>query len=297
MSNMKFNYDSARSEKARIGIKFSKIHIILLVVTTFLLLIFGAFLLIIGLAFGWALIGISVMPAMVVEWYNGELHYQPIVQEPKTIDDVLSNDILGMLSRNPTPLEIARIVGNVSGGQFFVVRFGISNNFLQDFASDNKNDMKKVWQEAWNIRSQTNSANISAAILTVALIRCASNYRTLLNHLQLNADDLIYGIKWYDYLVSIINKHPSEVTGVNPTSRTEMIIAIQNQAMMLELQNDVTFMYQSLTESCKLSNQYIHKTTTVDEVLNLMELATHYSENGLVTAESVRRIRHTPVSV
>lgn len=207
MSDLKFNYKSVRSEKARIGVQLNRNRLILLKTAMVGLLIVGISLITFGSAIGWALIGLSVVPAMIVEWYNGELHHQAAIKKPKTIDDVLSSDVLGRLSKNPTPREVAGIISEVSGGRFFTARFGIGPIFLQELASDNQDDMQKIWQEAWNLYGQTGSNNISAAILVVALVRCAPGYQTLISHLQLDENDLIHGIEWHNHLRDLIDRH------------------------------------------------------------------------------------------
>lgn len=207
MKDLKLNYKSARSEKARISVMLDQTWLIILSIIMILLLISGIALIVFGSAIGWALIGFSAIPAMVVEWYNGELHHMLPTKKPQSVDDILSADILGQLSKKPTPLEVARLVGTVSGGQFFSVRFGIGNRFLQELASDNESDMQAVWQEAWKLRDQTGSKNMSAAVLVSALIQCAPNHETLLSHLQLDMDDLLHGIEWYNHLRGLIDQN------------------------------------------------------------------------------------------
>ena len=216
MNDLKFNFNSVRSQKARISVKFSSISIVILSVTTVLLLVLGFALIMISSAVGWVIIGLSTVPVMIVEWYKGELHHMAISNKPQSIDDILSADILGRLPKVPSPRDIARIVGEVIGGQFFAARFGISNKFLQELSSDNINDIQKVWQEAWNLREQTNSKNMSAAVLVVAIIRIAPNSQSLLSHLQLDMDDLLLGIEWYNHLRGLIDqsKKPRRTGGI-----------------------------------------------------------------------------------
>jgi len=211
MDNIKFNYKSIRSEKARIGIKFSKNLILVLSVLAVVIAGLGIFCIIIKLPLGWALIGFSAIPAILIEWYEGELHHLAVSKDFKSIDDILSGELLGKMSKEPTPREIAGLVGTVSSGQFFGVRFGISSSFLQQLSTDNKDDMQAVWQEAISLRNQTVSKNISAAILVVALLKCTDNYQMLLSHLQLDVDDLVRGIKWYDHLRDLIEIHRAPV--------------------------------------------------------------------------------------
>lgn len=207
MGDLKLNYRSVRSEKARISVIFDRTWIWTLTATVLLLLALGIALLIFKSPIGWLFIGLSAIPIMVIEWYNGELHHMVIAKKPKSIDDILSADILGRLSKSPTPSEVAKIVGQVTGGQFFSARFGIGSGFLQQLTSDDKADMQAVWQEAWELRDQTNSKNMSAAVLTVALINCAPNSESLLSHLQLDSDDLLRGIEWYNHLRGLIDQY------------------------------------------------------------------------------------------
>lgn len=204
IDDLKIHRHSIRTGKARIAVKFDKLWLAVLIICAILLAMSGICLLLAKSAMGWALFGISTVPWMIVEWYKGELHHLAVSKNPKSIDDILSGEILGRLSKTPTPREVAGVVSAIPGGQFFSVRFGIGAKFLQEMTSDNKDDMQKVWQEAVNLREQTGSKNISAAIMTVALIRSAPNYENLINHLQLDDEDLIHGIEWYHHLRGLI---------------------------------------------------------------------------------------------
>ena len=207
MKDLKFNYSSPRADKARIGAKFSQVWLTILLAIMLSLLISGIILVIFGSAAGWLLIGFSVIPAMTVEWYKGELHHLAVNQNPQSVDDLLSGEVLGLLSKQPTPREVANVVSSLPGGYFFAGRFGIGSRFLQEITSENGADMQTVWQNAWDLRDQTKSKNISAAILVVALINSTPNYQTLISHLQLDTDGLLRGIEWYNHLRNLVEQH------------------------------------------------------------------------------------------
>lgn len=207
MSDISFNYTSTRSEKARISILFTKNKINLLYVAFLTMIILGFILIFREFPVGWSFVGFSIVSVMIIEWYNGELRHLKTLKNPKNIDDVLSCEILGRISKNPTPREIAKIIGIVPGGHFFAIRFGISNSFLCEFVSNDKDDMKEIWQESWKIMKNTKNQKISSAILLTAIIKSTPNSINLLNHLQLDEDDLISGIKWYDHLHDLIELH------------------------------------------------------------------------------------------
>jgi len=481
MDEIKFNFRSMRSEKSRISVGISHVWLTSLPIIMIALVLVGFTLLALESSWGWGMIGLSIIPAMIIEWYDGELKYLPISAKPKCIDDVLSCTVLGRLSYRPTPREVALIVSKLPGGQFLSVRFGVGSQFLQILTSENTSDMQQVWQEAWKLREQTGSKNVSAVILVVALIKCAPNYQALLSHLQLDIEDLIYGINWYNHLRDLINQHrtprrtgglardwsfgwtpllsrfgqnisqqvssrgalslklaahndsldqlinifskngrqnavlvgasgvgkteivnafASKIIGndpgissglrfrqvfvldssaliaaapgrgeierlipmilgeaysaknviicldnaqlffedgigsvdvsnvflpflnagrlkiiltmdeqkflqigrrnpelvnvlnrimVAPTTRSETIAIMQDRSIMMEFQNDVTYMYQSLAEAYRLGDRYVHDLSMPGKALSLLESAAHYSENGIVTAKSVQQ--------
>lgn len=216
MADVAFNYRSHRAEKARISVGIANIWLRLLVAIALLLLIAGVSLVVIQIAAGWAVMGLSIIPAMVYEWYKGELYHLANADNPKSVDDVLSGEILGRLSRNPTPYELATIIGQIAGGQFFGARFGLGTRFLQEISSKDSADMQAVWNQAFAIRAKTSSRNISAAVLVVALIQSIPRFETLLNRLQLDSQDLLDGIYWYNHLRTLIetNRIPRRTGGI-----------------------------------------------------------------------------------
>lgn len=216
MSKINFEYNSIRSEKARIAVKLNDFIINLLSIMSVILALSGIFLIIYKIPLGWSLIGFSVIPAMIVEWYKGELHHIKVSKTINSMDDILSGTVLGHLSANPSPREVATIVSVLPGGYFFAARFGIGAKFLQEISSNNPDDMQLVWDEAVKLLSITDSKNVSDAILMTALIKCGPNYQSILNHLQLDYSDLIKGIEWYNYLRYLIEQHrqPKKTGGI-----------------------------------------------------------------------------------
>lgn len=211
-----FNYRSGRSEKARIGTSLTKMWLALLTVFMAILLLAGAAFLALAWPLGWALIGFAVVPAMIIEWQHGELRNLAALPNPVAIDDILSGDVLGKLSPIPTPYEVATIIGQVQGGQFFGARFGIGSRFLQEIASKDASAIEGLWQEAKTIQQQTNSQVVSAGVLLVALVRIYPHSETLLAHLQLSDDDLLQGILWHNHIRQLVAHYntPKRTGGV-----------------------------------------------------------------------------------
>jgi len=207
-----FKPQSHRARLARFGHILSA-WVLPLQVLTVVLLILGIVLIVIGSAFGWIFIGLSAIPAMIGEWYVRELKEVPRTKNGTRVDDLIDSEILGLLPSQPSPQNIAAIVGKVNGGFFFAARFGVGGSFLEQLVSTNRDDTTAVWNEALAIAS-TVGGRISAGVLVLALFRQIQNKETLLGHLQLEEADLVSGIQWYHRLEDLIALH----TGKNQRS-------------------------------------------------------------------------------
>jgi len=200
------NYGSSRAQKARIGKVLGGKARRMLIVCGALLALTGIGLLVVAYAIGWALLGLALIPYMIVQWYDGELK-QLAPGKGDTIDALLNGDILAKLSANPSPKDIATAIGTVNDGLFFAARFGISAGFMQDIASETKEQTKDIWQEALKIREQTGGETVTAGALALALLRHFPNYEALLAHVHLEDDDIIKGILWQRHIKTLFAEH------------------------------------------------------------------------------------------
>jgi ATP-dependent Clp protease ATP-binding subunit ClpC len=210
-----FNHKSPRAVKARLGHALSP-WALTLEISVVVLILGGLALVGLGVAVGWASIGLAAIPAMIVEWYKYELRDVPIIKGGKQIDDLLDGEVLGILADQMTPQQIAMLLSKTNGGLFFSVRFGLSGGFLQQVVSANRDDTKALFQEALHIAEQT-GGRITAGVLMLAMVRQLPGKDTLLGHLQLNEDDLLRGINWYHHLRDLIDtttKKPTKPGGV-----------------------------------------------------------------------------------
>jgi ATP-dependent Clp protease ATP-binding subunit ClpC len=216
MEPVTFNYGASRAQKARFGVGIGGIWCRLLPVLVILLVLAGVALLFIEASIGWALLGLSAVPLMLWQWYEHDLDDLPLSKNPRTIDDLLSSDVLGQLGKNPTPRQIATAVGRVQSGQFFGARFGITAKFLQDIASEDAAVTPVVWQEAIAVRNQVGLEKITGGVLLVAIVRSFPDHESLLAHIQIDTDDLILGIRWHQHIRDLVahSNRPRRTGGI-----------------------------------------------------------------------------------
>ncbi len=204
MEGIVFHGQSKRAKEARIGKALKGTWQMLLLIFAVAFFLGGVALLAGDISLGWLVLGIAALPYMGYEWYKNYLERLPVAKTPRTVDDQLAADILGHLPENPTPRDIALAVGQTTGGQFFGVRFGVTPRLLQELAADDPATMPQIWQEALRLKDATQSNEINAGMLLVAVVRAFPEYEGILAHLKLDYDDLISGIRWQQHIYSLI---------------------------------------------------------------------------------------------
>jgi ATP-dependent Clp protease ATP-binding subunit ClpC len=210
-----FNWHSRRAQYARLGKALSP-WIFPFELSVVVLIILGIVAVAVGLAFGWALIGIAAIPAMIVEWYKYELREVAIDRSAKSVDALMDGELLALLPQQPSPKDIALALMQVNGGLFFEVRFGVGGGFLKEVSSDNREETTAIFEEALRIAEQV-GGRMSPGVVILAMVRQLSARQTLLGHLQLEEDDLVRGIQWYHHLSDLIEtskKRPKQAGGI-----------------------------------------------------------------------------------
>lgn len=76
---------------------------------------------------------------------------------------------------------------------------------------------------------------------------------------------------------------------IHQADEDETLAVMRDQLILTEFQHKVTYTYQSLEESYRLSERYIHDLAMPGRALKLMEAAAGYPEDGFITAQSVQK--------
>ena len=205
--DMNLDYHAPRAAKARISRQLDAFWRRLLSILAILLLVGGFAMVAVGLSVGWLIASLSVLPAMVVEWWNGELKQLLPSKSEKSISDVLNGSVLGQLKANPTPADIATAVGKVNGGQFFGARFGVTASLLQDLAGSEGVTTESIFKTAVELRDQLNMREVTPGLLVASLIKQFPGHESLLAGGHLSFDDIISGVRWQEHLNELIASH------------------------------------------------------------------------------------------
>ena len=182
----------------------------------FIALLFGGIALIyFKESIGWILIGFSAWPAMLIYWIKNALADTPI-SKSGNFTDLISEDLLLLLSANITPADLTKVLTKTRSGAFLMARFGLPIPFFDQLANFLPTSTEPIYEAAHHIREATNSEEITGAILATAIISSVPNYELLLNQFQLTMSDLYQGIIWFNYLNGLVKdtKKPVRSGGI-----------------------------------------------------------------------------------
>ena len=200
------NYGSLRAKKARFAAHFGSVWHAVVALLAAALFLAGLWVLLEHGAIGWVLIGFSGPLMMITVWWQGDLKQMAISAKSQTLDDVMAADLLGRLPAQPTPKDIAEVVGRTRAGQFLAVRLGITPNFLSNIASEDRAMTDDIWRSAVKIWRETDSPKITGAVVAAAIIEQFPAYDALLANMRIELNDVKECIRWYERIKDLIEQ-------------------------------------------------------------------------------------------
>ena len=199
-----FDPRSPRVHKARQKHIFHTPPFLALMLVLFIALLTGGIaLLYLQYAISWTLLGFSVLPAMLIFWAQTALATIPPGHSDH-FTDIISEDLLLLLSSHTTPADFAQILPKTPSGVFLMTRFGLSVPFFTELSGFLPPTTEPIYRTARAIREATQSEEITGAVLAVAIIANFPHYDSLLAQLQLTMDDLYQGVIWFNHLSGMV---------------------------------------------------------------------------------------------
>lgn len=130
--------------------------------------------------------------------------------------DLISEDLLLLLNDKMTPANLIEVLPKSNSASFLMARFCLPPSLFQQVSQYLPATTEPIYDKAKQIREKTDSAEITGAVLAVAIIESLPSFEQLLSQLKLNPSDLYQGITWYNYLNGIIEsgKKPVHSGGI-----------------------------------------------------------------------------------
>ncbi len=263
-----FHYFSARAKKARFSRLFKSGFSRAFALTISLVLLVSGLSLLIFMRepAGWLLFAPIAPIFMLCFWNKHELYPLPNAS-PENLMNIMSRDCLARMPRDPTPLDIVRTAMKTRSGIFVSNRFLLSSGLLESIAKELPAGSSSIFESALKIRNETNSEQITGAILITAIIEAHEKHEDILRELKLTVKDLRQGTIWFNYLNGMVKdaKKPRHTGGIG---------------------RDLTFGYTPLLSrfSINISAQREHASRTQlhqgDRVEILEKMVSLLSKNG-----------------
>lgn len=212
-----FEYNSIRAKKARFSRVFHYAPMrALLWILIFALGISGlALILVFRNSLGFLLVSLVFPFLMLRFWNKNELYPLPI-EKPETFTNILSRDCLCRLKNNSSPENILNAAAETRSGIFFMNHFLMGKKPLMSIAKDLEKNSSEIFEHAIEIRNETNSEQITGAILIVSIIESHPSHEIILRRMKLEPKDLRQGIIWFNYLNGIVKdaRKPRHTGGI-----------------------------------------------------------------------------------
>ena len=200
----KFDYNSVRAREARLSKAFDgKAQNILTDFLIFASFSFGVVMILTHLSLGWLFVGLGIAMLVFTIWLRVELRHLPNRKEENAYD-IISRDLLALLPKELTPLEIANAVTKTRSGIFMVNRYGLLPDYLNIIASNTTATIDQIFDKAFEIREITKSEHVSGAVLMLALVETYQGAEKFISALKLDVDDLRDGVNWFNYISGMI---------------------------------------------------------------------------------------------
>ncbi len=205
--DIEIHHHDIRAIKARTAVYLGGVWRQILAVAMVIFVLVGTGCLVIGESVGWLIFGLAALPAMMVEWFDGELTQLAPARKQESVTDILDGTILGRLPKQYTAQDIVSALSHTREGMFLSARFGITAGLLTNVTEHSNPTTESVWKEALELREQLHAAMITPGMVAVALLTQYAEYETLLAKINITKADVVDGIKWFAHLDDLVKKH------------------------------------------------------------------------------------------
>lgn len=201
------NTSSPRSKKARFSLIFDSQALrwsfwlmIFLCISAFVYLVFVS-----GNSIGYLLFIPSGFLIVPLVWYYGELHDLK-ADSTTDLSGRLERKLLAKIPHDAKPADLAKVLSKQSGGFFFANRFAIGSDFF-DATTQYISSSEIIWQKSVELATSLEIEIIDSAMLAGAIIMSIPNTSQVLATHDLDVEDIIDGIKWYEHIQHTITVH------------------------------------------------------------------------------------------
>lgn len=201
----RLNLQSFRAEQARFYRRYGRIVGLMSLVLAAVLAALGLVLLLNASALGWLVLSLGAW--LLTPWFWVRLCLKPLpaTRHPQRLDDILSGEVLSVLTPQTDPQQLVHQLAVTAGGRFMTNRLGIDWSQVISVTPVETELMTSVWDEALNIWSHISDhgETIEAIIVLAAIVRLNPGTNNILNSLRIDNDDVYMVAAWFEHIGSL----------------------------------------------------------------------------------------------
>lgn len=160
----------------------------------------GAYLLLVNLKFGYSLLGLAIIPAMLRTWLRRDIlrldENAPANIQSGRIDELVTADLVEVVANAQTPQALWGSLHDYWQHRFIINRFGLDHHYINSVVSPNPNDATIVWQSAINMMQHYGQKHVTGGMLTTSILLTSQAVEQYLHSVNLTAEDILRGLDW-----------------------------------------------------------------------------------------------------
>lgn len=161
-----------------------------------------------GEAVSWLFLGLGLW--MLFPYFWVKLHLGPLTppKNPRSINDILSGEVLALLPANPNPKTVLLALAKSDGGKFFASRFGVTIEEVAAVTPENVELLPSIWQESVNMWNYMNvkGPDIGSVLVVAAIMRLNPAVDDILHNLRIDKDDIYIGASWWERIAGLVEE-------------------------------------------------------------------------------------------
>ncbi|MCC7289289.1 AAA family ATPase [bacterium] len=206
MNGKTFTYSrNIRTQKATIVRLFSKPIVTLLKFASVVFLVAGVAMLIIGMKVGYVLFAPAIWAFMFLLWHQWDLvdldAGNPVASASTRLEELLSADIVNRIGKADTSLHLWEAIRDHWQARFFVNRFLIPTEVIEQGLQANPVDVEVVYAKAFELAAQTSQDHMTAGSITAALLLTCPYFEAGFARMKISTDDLTSGLYWQRQII------------------------------------------------------------------------------------------------
>jgi ATP-dependent Clp protease ATP-binding subunit ClpC len=209
------NLKSLRAQKARISADITtSIRKVLWILAVLILAAAGYCFYASIPRIGYVAVAFADAIIILLLWYKYHLHKLPPSLPAKQLEDIIDPALLGRLKASLSPQRLWDIIMKLPEGQFMCDHLFLHSDTIKNNLSNAEADAAPVWRQAYGLVNHTQTPNLHAGTLLVALLLTSPGALQYLTFNKLRPEDTFEALNWLERQMELWNRPKPNFGGI-----------------------------------------------------------------------------------